>query len=413
MRMLRRGFVTGALSLAAASAGARWVVSCSKREAPIGDLLHDPAGILDLPQGYSYRVLERSGDTMSDGHEVGAKPDGMACFAGDGTTWVLMRNHELDVGASPVPTVAFDPERLGGVTRLVVDRTTLERKSSNWVLTGTSRNCAGGPSPWGWLSCEETTEPGHGYVFVCRIGARTAEKPKRVPTLGRFNHEAAAFDPKGNVTYLTEDQRESCLYRHVPKDPLAPFVGRLEAMSIAGARDKNLSKGLSVGDRFEVTWVPVDDPEGVEATPFEQATKQGAAIVNRGEGIWYFDGSLFFVSTEGGPMGSGQVFRLDPTKAGGTLTLIAQADSDDSFLNPDNITVSPAGEVFVVEDNNGPNYIHRVEPDGPVTPFARNRLNDGTSELCGVCFSPDGAVMFVNMQEEGLTLAITGPFPRV
>lgn len=410
MRMVRRGFLTGALSLAGAGAGAGYLVSCTKKESPAGELLTDPDGILDLPQGYSYRVLERSGDTMSDGHLVGERPDGMACFVGPDDTLILMRNHELDVGASPEPTVAFDPNMKGGVTRLVLERDTLERRSSNWVLTGTSRNCAGGPSPWGWLSCEETTAQGHGYVFVCSTEAESAEKPQRAPSLGRFKHEAVAVDPRTNVIYLTEDQGQSCLYRHVPDDD--PFVGRLEAMRVVGAAGKDLSDGLSVGQQFAVDWVPIADPAGDEATPYEQASEQGAAIVNRGEGIWYFAGSVFFVSTAGGPEGNGQVFRLEPSASGGTLTLIAQAESEASFLKPDNITVSPAGEVFVVEDNDGPNHIHRVGADGTVTPFARNRLNDGTGELCGVCFSPDGGVMFVNLQEDGLTLAISGPFAR-
>jgi secreted PhoX family phosphatase len=39
-----------------------------------------------------------------------------------------------------------------------------------------------------------------------------------------------------------------------------------------------------------------------------------------------------------------------------------------------------------------------------------NRLSG--SELAGVCFSPDGRTMFVNIQQQGLTLAISGPFRR-
>ena len=40
---------------------------------------------------------------------------------------------------------------------------------------------------------------------------------------------------------------------------------------------------------------------------------------------------------------------------------------------------------------------------------ARNALNDA-SEFAGLCFSPDGNWMFANLQKEGLTLAIHGPF---
>jgi secreted PhoX family phosphatase len=34
------------------------------------------------------------------------------------------------------------------------------------------------------------------------------------------------------------------------------------------------------------------------------------------------------------------------------------------------------------------------------------------SELAGVCFSPDGTTMFVNVYFPGVTLAITGPWSR-
>ena len=58
--------------------------------------------------------------------------------------------------ASAVPAEAYNPNGFGGVTRVVLDPETLEVISSNLVLAGTIRNCAGGMSPWGWLSCEET-----------------------------------------------------------------------------------------------------------------------------------------------------------------------------------------------------------------------------------------------------------------
>ena len=406
--MQRRRFLKGVSALGLGSSPL--VGACKRQRAAVSTLVRDPRGIFDLPRGFSYRVLERSGERMSDGLLVGERPDGMACFAGLGGTLVLMRNHELDVGTAPEPTVAYDVDRGGGVTRLVLDQATLERKSSNWVLTGTSRNCAGGPSPWGWLSCEETTEARHGYVFLCRPEAERAEKPQRIPSFGRFRHEAAAVDPNTRVVYLTEDEPDGCLYRHVPESTRDPFVGRLFALAVVGQRGKELTDNVSLGARFEVAWVPIFDPEGHRTTTREQAARQGAAIVNRGEGIWFGAGSVFFVSTTGGPREAGQVFRLDPTPSGGTLTLVAQAEDDASFSGPDNITVSPGGDVYVVENGHPPNHLHLIERDGSVIPMGRNAVSGGQSELCGVCFSPDGRVMFVNIQDEGMTLAITGPF---
>lgn len=413
MRLERRRFLEGCLSLTATSAGFGSILGaglgCSSQASEFGELRRDPEGILNLPEGFTYKVLERAGDPMSDGHPMGARPDGMACFAGEDGTLVLMRNHELDEGASPEPTMAYNPNMLGGVSRLVLDRKTLKRKSSNYVLCGTHRNCAGGPSPWGWLSCEESELPRHGYVFLCDPSAERAQEAQRAPSLGRFKHEAAAVDPTTDIIYLTEDQRESALYRHVPSD--GPFVGRLEALKVVNSPGLSLSDGLALGESRDVEWVKIGDPEGQEQTPFQQALELGAAIVVRGEGIWFFDGSVFFVATEGGPEGKGQVFRLDPNGKGGSLTLIAQAEGDGSFLNPDNLTVSPAGEVFVVEDNDGPNRIWRLRDGAEPELFAENALEGGSSELCGVCFSPDGSTMFVNIQEQGWTLAISGPFP--
>src|SRR5689334_20262215 len=62
-----------------------------------GDLVVDPNHIFDLPPGFTYRVISRKGDPMSDGYKTPGHFDGMGCFpgvAGSGTI-VLMRNHEL------------------------------------------------------------------------------------------------------------------------------------------------------------------------------------------------------------------------------------------------------------------------------------------------------------------------------
>ena len=60
-----------------------------------GALVPDTGGLLDLPEGFSYRVLSSLGDAMSDGATVPDKADGMGCFdLGDGRL-ALVRNHEL------------------------------------------------------------------------------------------------------------------------------------------------------------------------------------------------------------------------------------------------------------------------------------------------------------------------------
>ena len=70
--------------------------------------------------------------------------------------------------------------------------------------------------------------------------------------------------------------------------------------------------------------------------------------------------------------------------------------------------VGPDGTAFFCEDGHDRNFVRALGADGRVFDFARNAHS--RSELAGVCFSPDGGAMFVNLQSDGLTLAITGPF---
>ena len=411
-RLSRRHFLGAGAGALAAAGGLAWLYQPRKIGAPLGDLISDSNGMLDLPPGFSYQVLQRVGDRMTDGFNVPGAPDAMACFAGDDDSWVVMRNHEIHEGSPVDATLGFADNRGGGVTRLVVDRESGVLRSSNFVLTGTSRNCAGGPSPYGWLSCEEVGEPGHGYVFLCDASASTLQAPHKLPALGRFPHEAAAFDEATGITYLTEDTSDSAIYRHLPDHRTKPFVGgELQALKVSSQDRFRLSEGPKVGDAFDVEWVSVADPQALKASTRDQAHNSGAAFLSRGEGAWLAEGHVYICSTDGGPNRRGQLYRLDILSDGmDRLTLVAQAESEDSFANPDNITVSPWGDVFLAEDGAPPNGVRVLKPDGSLHHFARNTLNGGKSEIAGICFSPDGKWLFLNLQWEGLTLAITGPF---
>ncbi len=64
-----------------------------------------------------------------------------------------------------------------------------------------------------------------------------------------------------------------------------------------------------------------------------------------------------------------------------------------------------------MEDGTADDYVRGLTRDGELFDVARNAASDG--ELTGVCFSPDGGAMFVNLQQEGLTLIVEGPFARL
>jgi secreted PhoX family phosphatase len=80
--------------------------------------------------------------------------------------------------------------------------------------------------------------------------------------------------------------------------------------------------------------------------------------------------------------------------------------------SPDNIVVTPWGDLWFAEDEavdgDTVNRVMGITPDARVYTFASNRTSDG--EFCGPTFSPDGKTFFVNIQNPGLTFAIWGPF---
>ena len=384
-----------------------------------GRLQKDPARVLDLSPGLRYRILERAYDRMSDGHWVPARPDGMACFQGRDANWVLMRNHELEYNlalgpyrADPVAQ-AYDPAAAGCVTRLIVSPETRERVSSNLVLAGTHRNCAGGMSPWGWISCEESTDDRHGYAFLCPIDQERVAAPQRLTGYGRYRHEAACVDPATLIAYLTEDQPDGCVYRFVPHHPSRPFVGKLQALKHPAVDNYSLSDELRPGDGIEVDWVDIADPDPKADTVRYQAAGRGAARLRRGEGIWLSQSSVFICSTTGGRAQLGQIFALELGRGAlpDRLRLIAESPDASTLDMPDNITVAPWGDIVVAEDGWGEQYLRGITPQGSVYDIGRNAASRG--EFAGVCFSPDGSTLFANLQLDGLTVAISGTFPRL
>ncbi len=383
-------------------------------------LIKDPDGILDLAPGLKYTVLDRNGNTLSDGHTSPGRPDGMGCFEASDGRLILMRNHEIDlddIGSSDgrgayslkkVPSDAYSSTDLGGVSRLVVDPATLRVTQSNMVLSGTRNNCAGGITPYGWLSCEETLERDggtkHGFVFMCDINASQLQAPQRIDVYGRFVHEAAGFDPSNGRCYLTEDISSACLYRFLPDDVATPFRGLLQALRVIGTETFNASEMVR-GESKSIEWIDVPDAQaGIEVS--RESQKLGAAVFARGEGCWFDNGLLVFSCTAGGPKEKGQIFQLEDRGEVPTLTLLAQSDAETDLSHPDNLTISPGGDIMLAEDNDGECLIQRLSKDGLLNAIARNR--EKGEEIAGLCFSPEGKILFGNIQEPGITFAISG-----
>lgn len=389
--------------------------------------------ILALPKGFNYTAISITGQAMDDGGTVPSLHDGMAAFAGPNNSTLLVRNHEVGANGSN-PVVPFNGVKYdqlgGGTTTLVIgpDRRVRYQYAS---IAGTIRNCAGGPTPWGsWITCEEnvsTIGQGgntkmHGYNFEVPASAELmVADPTPLVAMGRFNHEAVAVEPETGYVFQTEDRGDSLFYRFRPNVPgNLSQGGVLEALKITDPRARNVdasgSSNTATGYRdlkgvpLTATWVRIDEPNPATDTVRVEGRSKGAARFTRGEGAWYGNGQTYFVCSNGGDDGVGQVWAYqsssDPTQ--GLLTLVVEARSTDPLAAPDNICVADFGDLFLCEDGSGTEYVVGVNTDGELYRFAENALNG--SEFAGACFSPDGKTLFVNMQSPGITFAIWGPW---
>ena len=441
--MDRRSFITkSVLTSLSFTALARCTNSVSTTEVSGGALkvIPDPKKYLDLPEGFNYKIISKAGQKMADSLLVPGRPDGMGAFLNKNGECVIICNHENSPDTyqcSPfgednallnqIPTDKLydagnsEKPALGGTSTMIFDEENQVVKKQFMSLAGTTRNCAGGPSPWNsWLTCEEdVTKTGgkaqkdHGYVFDVPADATELVDPKPILGMGRFNHEAVAVDPKTNIIYQTEDRHDSLIYRFIPDDPSDLHKGgQLQALAIKGKASfdsRNWEERLmNVGEKLAVEWITMDDVQSPEDDLRYRGFEAGATLFARGEGMWYGDGEIYFACTNGGPKKYGQIFRYDIGSS--ELELFAESEDKTLLHACDNLTVTPWGSILVCEDNSDLNRLHLIDQEGNITLFAVNRSSG--SELAGAVFSPSGKTLFVNIQVNGETVAITGPWER-
>jgi len=405
-----------------------------------------------LPPGFEYTVFGKTGDMLKDGRKTPNEHDGMAAFGTRGEIR-LVRNHEINHDV-PTANVAigtqnhYDEAAGGGTTTLVINPKTHLIERDFVSLSGTLNNCAGGTTPWGsWISCEETTHgktkyldeddkpcggfsKPHGYCFEVQASANNNLPPVPLTAMGRFSHEAIAVDPKTGIIYETEDAKPFCgFYRFLPKRRARLAEGgTLQILAIKDKPNYNTQFGQKSGAVFTANWATIDNPDPVEADTdeqavFKQGARKGAAHFSKLEGCFAdAKGKVYFVSSNGGDAGGGQIWSYEPTgKDEGRLTLVFESPNREILDMPDNICLDPKGELlFLCEDSDyksvggtSDNFVRVLTPNGKIADFAKN-ITPGfeTSEFAGATFTPDGKTLFVNIQEPAFTLAIWGDWNK-
>jgi secreted PhoX family phosphatase len=270
----------------------------------------------------------------------------------------------------------------------------------------------------------------HGYVF--EVGPAGVDDPRPILGMGQFWHEAATVDPQTGFVYMTEDRGPHAgFYRYIPEIPGNLHAGgKLQMLRVEGLSE--LTKGIGLFSPAPVDWVDIDEP-GRGHTP---GTHDGKGVVSQGleaggsafralEGCVWHDSQLYFTSKNSGAKRGGYVFQLDLRQS--SLQLIYESPGRGGFSGPDNVNVSPRGNLVICEDREAGStrgqHLAGLNPAGELFAFCRinpeisgnyaghNLANTAAkSEWAGVCFSPDGQWMFANIYGPGLSCAITGPW---
>jgi uncharacterized protein len=406
------------LTLALAAACAALAAASSTPAAPVPD----PAGLLDLPAGYSYTVLATGCVGQERSTESGLSfptpedPDGKALFKGpDNKLWLLI-NQELtqpragdfqgDAGKCHVDEQTpgdNDSNGWGSVSRLTLaqDGTTVVNREV--ITTGLHNLCAATTTPWKtYLTNEEfpfVNDPQATSGWVWEIDPATG-KQTRLDAMGRFSHEQEAFAHGG--VYLTDDRGNAqFIYRFVPDRAHDLTSGKLYGLAF--------NKATGTG-----TWIgPLNhlDPEGDmlshQLNPATSGFVKAEGIVGThadGRG-----GKAIYFSESGAAADPGRIWRLDVSKKNSVKGRVVAEGDFARLARPDNLRFSKGGDLFIMEDHSSSDFARGAT--GNVNQiWVLPKHKEGSANLVlfgqtpdeptGPWFSDNGKLLYLSVQAD-------------
>lgn len=321
----------------------------------------DPGGVIDLPPGYSYKVLARSCVDQVRSTESGATTpmpddfDANVVVPGPRSSVWLLSAHELtdprpgdfqgDAGKCATPEQATkddgDSDGTASVSRLTLGHNGTTVQKRELITTGLHDLCAGALTPWKTFLVNEEfpfiADPESRSGWVWEIDPETGAQ-KRATGMGRMSHEQEALYRR--AWYITDDRGNyQYLYKFVPD------------------HRRDLSKGSLYGLKFNRAtntgeWIGPLDPTRPEADMTARvgpanatnsfSKHEGIVRDARGRGV-------VFSESASGP-DPGRVWLLRDGPKGPRGKVLVEGDWT-RFSRPDNLRFNRSGDLLIFEDN--------------------------------------------------------------
>ena len=418
---------------------------------------------LHLPEGFEYRSFTPTGTPMDDGVATPGRHDGMAAFDAGPSRYRLVRNHEVN-GPGPRlrrPPQGLRPDGRGGTTTLEVNR----HADQGRVVGELQRHA------------DELRRRRHAVGQLAHLRGDRQRPRRRQRLHGRRQRPAPAASTATSSRCRSHgtpgEHRQAgadplrrplrargCRRRPADGDPLPDGgqlrlpVGLLPLHRAAepGPR-RSASRTAAAGDAQGRGHAERGARQGSDArrdlrrrvgqdrrprpdvrdrarrttrrsAVGAQGRAKGAATFSRLEGIFYDDGQGL---PRLHPGRRHACRRAAPGRLRRRLRAIvgprhppADADAAVRVAEPQRARApgqplhQPPQCSLLCEDGPTENYLRGVTPDGKIFDFARNAIaGRQQEEFAGSTFTPDGKVLFVNIQAStGVTFAIWGPWKR-